>query len=197
MSYTITVSATPNPNALKFIINEQVIQDGNLTFRNQDDADGIPLVQALFALSHIKEVFLNDNYITVTQDGGAEWDKLQDSIQTLILEKLPGHNPAITLRSGQKSAVPERGDIDPKRKRIEQLLDQYIRPYLQMDGGDVQVISLNGNVLGISYQGACGGCPGAAFGTLRAIENVLREQYDPDIIVELARSGGGGGCGCH
>lgn len=196
MSYTITVSATPNPNALKFIINEQVILEGNVTFRNQDDAEGIPLVQALFALPRIREVFLNDNYITVTQDGGADWDELQDSIQTIIQENLPGHNPAITLPAGQKCAAAGCG-TDPNRQKIEQLLDQHIRPFLQMDGGDVQVVSLNGNVLGISYQGACGGCPGAAFGTLRAIENVLREQYDPAIIVELARGGAGGGCGCH
>ena len=55
-----------------------------------------------------------------------------------------------------------------------------------MDGGDVQVVNFADNVLSISYRGACGGCPGAAFGTLRAIENVLKDKYDPDIVVQLA-----------
>lgn len=194
MSYTITVSPTPNPNALKFIINERVIQEGNITFRNPDEAKGVPLVQALFAMSHVEEIFLNDHYITVTQDGRADWNSLQDSIETIILENLPGHNPDIALKTGRATAASD-GDMGPERRKIEELLDQNIRPYLRMDGGDVRVVSLNGKVLSISYQGACGGCPGAAFGTLKAIENVLRDQYDPDIVVELAR-GGGGGC-CH
>ena len=185
MSYTITIQPTPNPNALKFIMNERVIKDGNMTFKNQNDAQDIPLVQALFALTHVREVFLNENYITVTQDGQADWDTLENSVQTAILENISGHNPVITrLTTGSAGAAAQ--DTDPKRQKIEDLLDQNIRPYLQMDGGDVQVVSFVDKTLSISYRGACGGCPGAAFGTLRAIENVLRDKYDPDIVVQLA-----------
>lgn len=70
--------------------------------------------------------------------------------------------------------------------KINDIIEKTIRPALQRDGGDLQVIGLQGNTLKISYQGACGCCPHAAMGTLQAIQNVLREQYSPDIVVEMA-----------
>lgn len=188
MPYTMTVQPTPNPNALKFVVNERIIKKGNITFKSQDEAQDVPLAQALFDLPHVQEVFFNENYVTVTQDGQIDWDALENSIQAVILENLPGHNPAIALKAGPRTA-PSAENTDPKRQKLEELLDQNIRPYLQMDGGDVQVVNFTGNVVTISYRGACGGCPGAAFGTLRAIENVLREQFDPNIVVQLDRGG--------
>ena len=69
--------------------------------------------------------------------------------------------------------------------KINTIIEETIRPALQNDGGDMQVLSLEDNVLKISYQGACGCCPHAALGTLSAIQNVLREQHDPNIVVEI------------
>ena len=132
MSYTITVQPTPNPNALKFIMNERVIKEGTITFKSGDEASDIPLVQALFALTHIHEIFLNENYITVTQDGQADWDELENSVQTVILENFPGHNPDITLKTSGTPG-PAAQSTDPKRQKIEELLDQNIRP-LPADG---------------------------------------------------------------
>ena len=71
-------------------------------------------------------------------------------------------------------------------EQINQVIDTDIRPFLQRDGGDLQVISYENNVLKIAYQGACGGCPHAAMGTLKYIENVLKEKINPDITVEMA-----------
>ena len=185
MPYTINIQPTPNPNALKFILNERVINRGNVTFKNAEEAQNTPLVQALFALPNVTEVFLNENYVTVTQSGQAAWDEMENSIQTLILENMPVHNPDIQLPA---STQDDNSDIsaDPQRQKIEELLNQNIRPYLQMDGGDVQVVDFKNNVLSISYKGACGGCPGATMGTLRAIENVLRDKYDSNIVVQMA-----------
>jgi len=69
--------------------------------------------------------------------------------------------------------------------RINAILDSTIRPALQRDGGDLEVLSLEGNVLTISYQGACGCCPHASMGTLYAIQNILQDQYRPDIVVQM------------
>ena len=75
-----------------------------------------------------------------------------------------------------------RGGLD----RINEIIEQFIRPVLQRDGGDLEVLGYEDNVLTIRYQGACGCCPhGGAIGTLNAIQNVLREKYDPNIVVEL------------
>ncbi|MBI5415301.1 MAG: NifU family protein, partial [Candidatus Omnitrophica bacterium] len=66
------------------------------------------------------------------------------------------------------------------------ILDQTVRPALQMDGGDIELLDYKDNVLRVFYQGACGSCPSATMGTLRAIENILRDQFNPDVVVELA-----------
>ncbi len=184
MSYTIHIQPTPNPNALKFILNEPVINQGNITFKNSEEAKNTPLAERLFALPNVAEVFFNENYITVTQNGQADWDELEKNIQTVILENMPAHNPDIQISSSGTASADT--SADPQRQKIEELLNQNIRPYLQMDGGDVQVVDFKDNVLSIAYQGACGGCPGATMGTLRAIENVLKDKYDPDIVVQMA-----------
>jgi NFU1 iron-sulfur cluster scaffold homolog, mitochondrial len=71
-------------------------------------------------------------------------------------------------------------------EKINEIIDKTIRPALQRDGGDLQVVGLDGKTLKIQYEGACGGCPHAAMGTLHAIQSVLRDEYDPEIVVEMA-----------
>ncbi|MCC6759324.1 MAG: NifU family protein, partial [Candidatus Omnitrophica bacterium] len=84
----------------------------------------------------------------------------------------------------KKKAAP--APTDPELIKIDAIINKNVRPYLQMDGGDLQLIALNGNVLIINYQGACGSCPSSTMGTLKAIENLLRDEYNPEITVELA-----------
>ena len=69
-------------------------------------------------------------------------------------------------------------------EKINTIINEDIRPFLQRDGGDLKIISFDDNVLKIHYEGACGGCPHATMGTLRAIENVLREKFNPEIVVQ-------------
>lgn len=69
-------------------------------------------------------------------------------------------------------------------KKIEDIIDKSVRPFLQNHGGDLQIVSFEGNILKVKYQGACGSCPAATVGTLMAIENVLKEEYKPDIQVQ-------------
>ena len=78
------------------------------------------------------------------------------------------------------------GIKNPELQKIETIVDKEIRPILQMHGGDLQLIDFKNNVLVIRYQGACGGCPGAAMGTRHMIETILRESYNPNVTVELA-----------
>ena len=73
---------------------------------------------------------------------------------------------------------------NPELEKIDAVLSETVRPFMQRDGGDLELISLEGNTLTISYQGACGGCPHAKMGTLMAIEGALKEKYKPDITVK-------------
>jgi Fe-S cluster biogenesis protein NfuA len=70
--------------------------------------------------------------------------------------------------------------------QINEILDQTVRPALQMDGGDIQLVDYKNNTLRVFYQGACGSCPSSTMGTLKAIENILKDQFNPDVVVELS-----------
>ena len=99
------------------------------------------------------------------------------------MSNIAGHGPDFDLAANKVGGgEPLSGEL----AKINAILDSTIRPALQRDGGDLQVLALTGNVLTISYQGACGCCPHAAMGTLFAIQNILQDHYKSDIVVEMA-----------
>jgi len=186
MSTQLQIQETPNPNALKFILDIAVKTEGNFTYKDVDECQNNPLAKAIFDIDgHVKEVYFFDNYITVTQDGDADWDDLQDKIQSIILAKIANHDPNFSVEEPEKPAM-SVPNSSPEVAQIEAILNDTIRPALQMDGGDVQVVDYNNNVLKVFYQGACGSCPSSSAGTLNAIENILKDQFNPEIAVEMA-----------
>ncbi|MBF0489911.1 MAG: NifU family protein [Candidatus Omnitrophica bacterium] len=184
MDIRIMIQSTPNPNALKFVLNVPVKTEGKVTYKNAGQCQDNPLAAALFTISNINEVYFFDNYITVTQDGTLDWDAIEDQIKKIVLEYAPSHNPDFQVEESKMTAPVSN---DPDIIKINEILDRTIRPALQMDGGDLHVVSLEGTVLYVSYQGACGSCPSSTMGTLKAIEGILKDEYNPDIVVEIAQ----------
>ncbi|MBI3602640.1 MAG: NifU family protein [Candidatus Omnitrophica bacterium] len=183
MDIKILIQSTPNPNALKFVLNIPVKSEGKATYKNADQSQRNPLAAALFTVPNVSEVYFFDNYVTVTQDGSVDWDAIEDQIKKIILEYAPDHDSNFQVEETKKpTVVSDNPDIG----KINEILDRTIRPALQMDGGDLQVISLEDNLLLVNYQGACGSCPSSTAGTLKAIEGILRDEYNPEISVEAA-----------
>lgn len=183
MEYTVTVQPTPNPNALKFVLNVPVKSTDSAIFRTHADASLVPLAAAIMKIDGVSEVYFSGKFITVTQTGAVLWDVLEASITTAIMAHMAEHNPEFDLSANKAGGgAPLSGEL----AKINAILDSTIRPALQRDGGDLEVIDLTGNELTISYQGACGCCPHAAMGTLFAIQNILQDQYRPDIVVKMA-----------
>ena len=184
MEVKMLIQSTPNPNALKFVLSVPVKLQGNVTYKSVADCGSNTLAALLFSVPNVTEVYFFDNYITVTQDGNVDWDVIEDQIKTIILNNVENHNPDFTVETKQTvKAAP----ASPEVAKIEEILDRTIRPALQMDGGDLQIVALAGNTLSINYQGACGSCPSSAMGTLKAIEGILRDEFNPDLVVELAQ----------
>ncbi len=175
------VQSTPNPNALKFVLNVPVKTEGKTTYKTAEECHTNPLARVLFSIPHVTEVYFFDNYITITQDGGGDWDALEEQVRAKILENIKDHDPNFQVAEVKKAMAP----ATPELSKIEGILDQTIRPALQSDGGDIQVLGLDNNILTVNYQGACGSCPSSAMGTLKAIENILREEYNPEIVVQM------------
>src|SRR3989338_5712530 len=98
METHIQIQSTPNPNALKFILNVPIRTQGNVTFKNAADAQLVPLAKGLFNIENVREVYFYDNYITVTQDGNGDWDVLEGKIKSSISENINAHNPDFILQ---------------------------------------------------------------------------------------------------
>ncbi|NDP38487.1 MAG: NifU family protein [Rhodoferax sp.] len=180
------IEDTPNPNAKKFVLREPLTWGITHSYENAEQAQGDALARALFAIPHVTNVFYVDRWLTVTQDGQADWELLLRQ----IAPPLRG-TPAASEQSAAAvfEARASVADLSPEdRQRLddfELVLDQEIRPYLQSDGGDLHVLGLAGNQLIVHYQGACGTCPSAISGTLQGIESRLR-TLEPDIEVIAA-----------
>lgn len=164
---------TPNPWAIKFVINGPFKEEGKASFNSPLECEDLPLVRDLFAIEGVKQVHLFQNTLTVTQTGELDYDDLEKKVSAVIQTRYPMHNP----KFGETEKVRQRPkSSDPVIQQIEEILDRTIRPGLQADGGDVEVLSLENNELKIVYQGACGGCPSSMMGTLDAIQGILRNE---------------------
>ena len=186
MEIKMMVQSTPNPNALKFVLNVPVKTQGKVTYKNASACVHNPMAAALFSIANITEVYFFDNYVTVTQDGNADWDQIEEQIKKVILQYAAGHDPDFQVEEDKEPISPVSSD--PEIVKINAILDNTIRPGLQMDGGDIQIVSFDGLNLTVNYQGACGSCPSSTMGTLRAIESILRDQYNPEITVQAEGS---------
>jgi Fe-S cluster biogenesis protein NfuA len=175
----VRTQTTPNPQAMKFILNKDVKAEGKISFTSSDMCRHVPMAQEIFGLGGIVQVHLYENILTVTQDGSANWVELNPRIINAIRAKIDSHNAWF------EDPTPVRPELPDDLRTIDDILDRTIRPSLQLDGGDLQVTGRDGHYIKIAYEGACGGCPSSTSGTLYAIESVLRQEYDPEAIVVI------------
>ncbi|MGH8622411.1 MAG: NifU family protein [Burkholderiales bacterium] len=179
------IEPTPNPNAMKFVLKEPLTWGISRSYENAEQAKDDPLASKLFEIEHVTSVFYVDHWITVTQDGGADWQELMRKLAAPIREapSADAGSTQIAQQAASGAATENLSAADRERlDRINQILDEQVRPYLQGDGGDLHILGLEGNRLMVHYQGACGSCPSSISGTLTGIENLVR-QIEPDVEV--------------
>lgn len=177
------IEYTPNPNAVKFIVDQPLTQHGaSLTYASIEEATESPLAQELLQIEHVESVYFYGTWLTVTQDGATEWRPL---LKKLAVPIRAAERPTPTAAAGGTNGTAVPGSDDPRLQKINDILDDYVRPYLEYDGGGVEVHGLVGNQVMIRYQGACGTCPSATTGTMMAIEAALQREMGDDLEVIL------------
>lgn len=177
------IEGTPNPNAMKFILKEPLTWGISRSFENADQARGDPLASALFDIEHVTNVFYVEHWITVTQDGGADWQELKRRLAEPIRAAAAADVESAAMAEAATESISRLAPADRLRlERINALLDEDIRPYLQSDGGDLYVLGLDGNTLNVHYQGACGSCPSSLSGTLESIQRLVA-SIEPELRV--------------
>lgn len=179
------IQETPNPNAVKFILKEPVSYGTSHSFKAVEDAQSDTLAKSIFEVGEVVSVFYMDKMITVEKTDEAEWDEILPALAVPIraAESVGGAANGNGNAAKNGDAISAVNSDDPKIREIDALLDERIRPYLASDGGWLEILELENNTLKIRYQGACGSCPSSLTGTLMAIENMIKEEIDPEIEV--------------
>ena len=194
----LRIEETPNPAALKFIMNGPVVASGSLSVssgeENEEYTGDNPLAEALFKIG-ATELFLCQDYVSVTMFSPNAWEHFMDdvkaAIETILLP--PGEKPPEKEKKESFVSTIDREAFPnlPNNKKeliIGSLMDEIIRPALANDGGGLEVIKVEGNDVVIKYQGACGSCPSSTGGTLAAISRALKGYCDPNLEVSIGSS---------
>lgn len=171
------VDLTPNPQALKFILNEKILDRVTRSFQNKEEAENDPLAKGIFELEGVVSVFYMDRFVTIEKEPDVSWGKIQMPFVNFI------KNFDINLIPEEVEQAGSNENETETLKVINDILDKRVRPALAGDGGGLEVLDLHDKTLTIRYQGACGTCPSAIQGTLVAIENLLKREIDPSIEV--------------
>ena len=181
----VRTKETPNPNALQFVINAVLLDNGNISFASKKEAENDKMATALFERSGVMSVFVMDNFVTVTKDEKTSWVPLKDRVWKTIED-------TVSLYQAEEKVQLSEVDVinfaelsnEKKLQGIEMVLNRSIRTNLAQDGGGVELKGIEGNEVSIHYQGACGSCPTSTSGTLQYIQTQIRQQLHPELTVK-------------
>ena len=178
------IEETPNPNAVKFILREAVSNGVARQYGSADQAENDTLAKSLFDVGHVVSVFYMDRMITIEKDDEGDWDELLPALAIPIrAAEAVNSSAAAAAAAAVGGSIAALTSDDPRLLKINEILDEKVRPALMGDGGYLEVLGLKDHTLSIRYQGACGSCPSSLTGTLMAIESMLKQEVDPELEV--------------
>ena len=186
---TVYGETTPNPAALKFVVNRMLTKTP-VEFKNIDEAAASPLAQELFKFSYVKEIFIDENYISVTKYAVSEWQEITLELRTFIKQYIENGGTVldeslIVAHKEQESTKTENFDnLDVTSQQIINILEEYVKPAVQADGGNIAFDSYNeeDKTVKVILQGACSGCPSSTFTLKSGIENMLKSMLNDEAI---------------
>ena len=189
---SIYAETTPNPSVLKFVSNTLLTKTA-LECKNIDDTMASPLAKELFKFPYVKEVFFDENYISITKYSIKEWEEITLELRTFIKEYIEKGNVVIEeslitkTETHQKQQEAYFDKLDVTSQQIINILEEYVKPAVQSDGGNIMFDSFDEKEkrVKVILQGACSGCPSSTFTLKNGIENMLKDMLkDEAIIVE-------------
>lgn len=187
---------TPNPATLKFVVNRKITPQA-VEFKNIDATKVSPLAQALFQFPFVKELFFDENYISITKYDIASWDEVTLELRTFIKEYI--ENGGVVVEENLLEQAPQQekqqiknfDHLDTTSQQIINILEEYVKPAVAADGGNILFDSFDeqSKRVKVVLQGSCNGCPSSTFTLKNGIENMLKDMLkDPEIVVEALNS---------
>jgi Fe-S cluster biogenesis protein NfuA len=200
MFYSIYAESTPNPEVMKFVSN-RMLADKSLEFLNPSEAKKIPMIQKIFSLPFVESIFLSSNFISIKKTSNLEWGEIILELRnfiTKILNEDDIQNYTENIELIKESKVSDPKEINSEKKNItyseiEQdiigLLNEYIRPAVEGDGGAIEFDSFSDGIVKVILKGACSGCPSSTATLKHGIESLLKQKIGEDIKEVVAING--------
>lgn len=175
---TIQPETTPNPNSVKFNVSTQLLEGGGYSFASADQCVQAPLAAALFDVTGVTEIYIGQDFVTVSAGSPDQLSGLQDRLMATIQAHLSAGKPVVTP-GGSDAPAANEGASDTEKGIIE-IIDNEIRPAVARDGGDIVFVAYENKVVKLQLRGACAGCPGAQMTLKMGVEQRLKRSY-PEI----------------
>ena len=175
---SIYTESTPNPGVLKFVSNKLIVED-SFEFNNIEEAQEMEFAKKLFEFSYIKSIYISKNFISITKYDIKNWDEVSLELRNFIKSYLENNK---VISSGNKIEV-VKNDLDETSKKIVSILDEYIKPAVASDGGNILFDSYDPQkkLVKVVLQGACSGCPSSTVTLKNGIENMLKEMLSEKV----------------
>ena len=192
MNYSIYAESTPNPGVMKFVSN-RMLADKSIEITKAEQAKDISVAKALFNFPFVKSLYISSNFISIAKTDNVEWDMIAMQLRNFITdflneEGLKNYTENITEEEIIKTEIQAENNSEKivftdKEKAIIDLLNEYIKPAVEADGGAITFNSYVGDVVTVNLKGACSGCPSATSTLKGGIESLLNQKVDPNIVV--------------
>lgn len=185
---TVYAESTPNPNVMKFVVNKKIVK-GIYEFKNVEETTNAPIAKSLFGFSFIKEVFLDFNFISVTQNSDSNWEENVMDVREFIRSYIQDGNTLIhedLFEQTQDNIELDMNNMDDVSKEIIDIIEKHVKPAVASDGGNIVFQSYDQETKNVNVilQGACSGCPSSTVTLKSGIENMLKEML-PGMISEV------------
>ena len=188
---SIYTEMTPNPETMKFVANKLLYPGKSIDFADESMAGPSPLAKELFSFPFIKSVFIASNFVTLTKTADTDWNDVIPSVRQFLKDYLEEGKAVINedeLANVKKESSNEvAADDDDVVKRIKELLDNYVRPAVEMDGGAIQFKSYDDGVVNLMMQGSCSGCPSSMITLKAGIEGMMKRMI-PEVKEVVAEA---------
>jgi NFU1 iron-sulfur cluster scaffold homolog, mitochondrial len=188
---SIYTEMTPNPETMKFVANKLLYPGKSIDFQDEASAKPSPLATELFSFPFIKSVFIASNFVTLTKTTDTEWQDVIPSIRQFLKDyleegKVVVNEEEIVIQPKQSSNIINEDDSDVV-KRIKELLENYVKPAVEMDGGAIEFKSYNEGVVNLALQGSCSGCPSSMITLKSGIEGMMKRMI-PEVQEVVAEA---------
>ena len=192
---TMYAEVTPNPNVMKFVANKRLVS-GVFEFKSAEEAKGTGLAEALFKQDFVTQVFMDENYVSVSKKEDADWTELAMEMRSYIRDYIAAGHPVTTegLEPKVNPATPtqvEMESLDTTSKEIIKILDEYVKPAVASDGGNIlfQSYEQESKTVNVILQGACSGCPSSTYTLKNGIEQMLKNMLGDKVDEVVATNG--------